>query len=103
MSRTTIIEEYYVKPANVPVIDLQLLNSPDDAKRHAAAGLLDAALREGGFAYVCNHSISPERVNQAFEWVRLMTGQKKKKKKRGSSNETGSPDASLLSLPRPKN
>jgi isopenicillin N synthase-like dioxygenase len=101
MSRTTIIEEYYVKPANVPVIDLQLLNSPDDAKRHAAAGLLDAALREGGFAYVCNHSISPERVNQAFEWVRLMTGQKKKK--RGSSNETGSPDASLLSLPRPKN
>lgn len=80
MSRTTIIEEYYVKPANVPVIDLQLLNSPDDAKRHAAAGLLDAALREGGFAYVCNHSISPERVNQAFEWVRLMTGPKKKER-----------------------
>jgi isopenicillin N synthase-like dioxygenase len=69
MSKDPIIKDYYVEPVHVPVVDFQLLNSSDDAKRHAAVKLLDAAFRECGFVYICNHTIRPEKVDLAFEWV----------------------------------
>jgi non-haem dioxygenase in morphine synthesis N-terminal len=72
MSKDTIIKDYYVEPANVPVVDFQLLNSSDDAKRHAAVELLDEAFREFGFVQIYNHTIGPEKVDLAFEWVRLI-------------------------------
>ncbi|KND91125.1 putative 2-oxoglutarate/Fe(II)-dependent dioxygenase [Tolypocladium ophioglossoides CBS 100239] len=75
MNKDTILAEYYVEPARVPVVDFQLLNSSDDAEQHAAVDQLDAAFRECGFVYICNHAIEPERVDQAFGWSRRFFAQ----------------------------
>jgi isopenicillin N synthase-like dioxygenase len=69
MGNDNLIQEYYVEPANVPVVDFQSLISTDRPQRQLAVKQLDSALQEYGFVYITNHSIAQEKVDEAFKWV----------------------------------
>lgn len=53
----------------IPIIDFELLRSgcPDDARKTGRE--VYEAFRDIGFAYIKNHGLPQELINQAFEWV----------------------------------
>jgi hypothetical protein len=69
MTKDPVTSDYYVEPANVPLVDFRMLTSPDAAQRGEALALLDTAFREWGFVQICNHNIGPDKLHQAFKWV----------------------------------
>lgn len=60
-----------VEPANIPVVDFNLLSSGTPQERNAALKQLDDAFQTFGFIYLSNHSIPQEMVAEAFAWVSL--------------------------------
>lgn len=57
----------------IPIIDLEPIRSGTSDKAHATGKELYEAFRSVGFAYIKNHGISQEVVDEAFAWVRLYT------------------------------
>jgi hypothetical protein len=57
-----------LEPADIPVVDMSLLQGTPEEER-AALKLLDNAFQSCGFAYISNHGISEEFLNEARSYV----------------------------------
>lgn len=55
----------------VPIVDFGPFYAGDNAAKKAVAEQLDEALHTVGFVYLKNHGVPQEKVDGAFEWVRL--------------------------------
>lgn len=60
--------KFYTEPADVPVVDYRALKGTGETHQNALAQL-DRAFRTYGFAYISNHSIPQQKVDEAFAWV----------------------------------
>ena len=57
----------------IPIIDLEPMRSGDSDEAHETGKKLYEAFRSVGFAYIKNHGIPQDVVDEAFVWVRLYT------------------------------
>jgi isopenicillin N synthase-like dioxygenase len=55
-------------PADIPVVDMALLQGTSEEQR-GALKLLDNAFQQCGFAYISNHGISKELLSEARSYV----------------------------------
>jgi isopenicillin N synthase-like dioxygenase len=62
----TVIEG--LPPADIPVVDMSLLQGTPEEER-GALKLLDNAFQQCGFAYISNHGISEQLLNEARSYV----------------------------------
>jgi hypothetical protein len=62
-----------VKPEElaIPIIDLEPVHSGSPEEALATGRKVYDAFRKVGFAYIKNHGVPQELVDQAFEWVSL--------------------------------
>lgn len=54
----------------IPIIDLEPIRSGTHEEALKTGKLVYEAFRDVGFAYIKNHGLPQELVDQAFEWVR---------------------------------
>jgi isopenicillin N synthase-like dioxygenase len=64
----TVTNDKGLEPADIPVVDMALLQGTSEEER-GALKLLDSAFQQCGFAYVSNHGISRELLNEARAYV----------------------------------
>lgn len=58
--------------AQIPVIDLgPFISGSPEARLHIAQDLT-AACKQVGFAYIVNHGIAPELVDESFKWAKKL-------------------------------
>ena len=62
------------EPADIPVIDFDVLIHGGPAEREATLKQMDESFQSYGFIYLANHSIPQETVDEAFKWVRESLG-----------------------------
>jgi hypothetical protein len=58
-------------PSVVPIIDFSKFRSSNPDEALATSQKLFAAFRDSGFAYLQDHGLSQEVVDEAFAWVSL--------------------------------
>lgn len=57
----------------IPIIDLEPMRSGTSEEAHETGEALYEAFRSVGFAYIKNHGVPQDVVDEAFTWVRLFT------------------------------
>ncbi len=61
-----------IKPAAelaIPIIDLEPMRSGTCKEAHETGKKVFEAFRDVGFAYIKNHGLPQDLLDQAFEWV----------------------------------
>ncbi len=61
-----------IKPAAelaIPIIDLEPMRSGTSKEAHETGKKVFEAFRDVGFAYIKNHGLPQDLLDQAFEWV----------------------------------
>ncbi|KAI0848843.1 hypothetical protein F5Y00DRAFT_262000, partial [Daldinia vernicosa] len=63
-----VINQKYVEPAAVPVMDFEAIRASTGDKRKEYLRQIDGALSHHGAIYVINHSIGTDVVDEALAW-----------------------------------
>jgi len=60
-----------IKPAElaIPIIDLEPMRSGKSEDVHTTGQQVYEAFRDVGFAYIKNHGLPQDLLDEAFEWV----------------------------------
>ena len=57
---------------SIPIVDLSAFLSNDDKQRSKVAKELTEACHKLGFVYITGHGVSPELLDDAFQWSRKL-------------------------------
>lgn len=77
----------------VPVVDFSRFLHGSDVDKVSIARQIDEAFCNIGFVYLQNHGISQQKLNECFEWVRLISA--------GTRSEETSLHSSLANMQNP--